>query len=42
MGTTGATAASSSRVDLTWSDNSFGEDGFRIERRTGAGEIFVY
>jgi subtilisin family serine protease len=31
-----ATAASSSRIDLFWSDNSAGESGYRIERKTGA------
>jgi serine protease AprX len=33
----GATAASSSRIDLTWADNSNNESGFRIERCQGAG-----
>jgi fibronectin type III domain protein len=32
-----ATAVSSSRIDLTWTDNSSDEDGFQIERCTGAG-----
>jgi hypothetical protein len=36
-----AKAASGSQVDLTWSDNSFGEDGFRIERKIGAAGIYV-
>jgi hypothetical protein len=31
------TAASSSQIDLAWMDNSDNEDGFRIERCTGAG-----
>jgi hypothetical protein len=31
-----AIAASSSRIDLFWSDNSSGETGYRIERKTGA------
>ncbi len=31
-----ATALSSSRIDLSWSDNSSGEQGFKIERKTGA------
>lgn len=31
-----ATAISSSRIDLAWQDNSNNEDGFRIERKTGA------
>jgi hypothetical protein len=35
-----ATAVSSSRINLSWSDNSYGEDGFRIERKTGASGIF--
>lgn len=29
-----ATAVSSSRINLSWSDNSSNEDGFRIERKT--------
>ncbi len=32
-----ATAVSSSQINLTWSDNSSNEDGFRIERKTGTG-----
>ncbi|MEN3336174.1 MAG: hypothetical protein V7641_5539 [Blastocatellia bacterium] len=32
-----ATAMSITRVDLSWVDNSNNEDGFKIERRTGAG-----
>lgn len=32
-----ATAAGSSQINLTWSDNSDNESGFRIERRVGAG-----
>ncbi|MEM6829779.1 MAG: fibronectin type III domain-containing protein, partial [Bacteroidota bacterium] len=32
-----ASSASSSSINLTWSDNSTGEDGFKIERRQGAG-----
>ncbi len=31
----GATAVSSSQIDLAWSDNSTDEDGFKIERQTG-------
>jgi len=31
-----ATAVSSSQIDLRWQDNSDNEDGFKIERRTGA------
>ena len=36
-----ATAVSSSRINLSWSDNSYGEDGFKIERKTGAGGIYA-
>jgi hypothetical protein len=32
-----ATTISSSRIDLTWQDNSSGETGFRIERKTASG-----
>ncbi|MBW1750518.1 MAG: S8 family serine peptidase, partial [Deltaproteobacteria bacterium] len=32
-----ATAVSASQINLTWTDNSSNEDGFRIERKTGAG-----
>jgi alpha-tubulin suppressor-like RCC1 family protein len=32
-----ATAASTSRIDLAWSDKSTNETGFRIERRIGTG-----
>ena len=32
-----ASAISSSQIDLQWTDNSDNEDGFRIERKTGAG-----
>jgi subtilisin family serine protease len=35
-----ATAVSSSRINLSWSDNSYGEDGFKIERKTGAGGMY--
>jgi len=35
-----ATAASSSKINLNWSDNSYGEDGFKIERKTGASGIY--
>jgi hypothetical protein len=33
----GASAASSSRVNLAWTDGSTNEDGFRVERCSGAG-----
>lgn len=36
-----ATAVSSSRINLSWSDNSYGEDGFKIERKTGASGIYA-
>jgi len=32
-----AAAVSSSRIDLTWTDNADNESGFKIERCTGAG-----
>jgi subtilisin family serine protease len=35
-----ATAASSSKINLSWSDNSYGEDGFKIERKTDASGIY--
>jgi hypothetical protein len=34
------TAVSSSRIDLTWTDNSYGETGFKIERKTGSGGTY--
>ena len=34
------TAVSSSKINLSWSDNSYGEDGFKIERRKGTSGIF--
>jgi fibronectin type 3 domain-containing protein len=37
-----ASAASDSRIDLTWSDNSDNEDGFRIERRAGDDPALPY
>ena len=41
-----ATPSSDTQVDLSWSDNSSSEDGFRVERCTGTGctsfsEIFA-
>lgn len=36
-----ATAASSTRVDLSWSDQSTNEDGFSIERSTAGGAFAV-
>ena len=36
-----ATAASFSTINLTWTDNSTNEDGFRIERKTGTGSYEV-
>ncbi|MBI2930059.1 MAG: fibronectin type III domain-containing protein, partial [Planctomycetes bacterium] len=35
-----ATAVSSSRIDLSWTDNSYDEDGFDIYRSTSAGGPF--
>ena len=32
-----ATAVSSSRIDLSWQDNSSDETGFKIEKKTGSG-----
>jgi subtilisin family serine protease len=36
-----ATAVSSSRVNLSWEDNSFGESGFKVERKTGSGGTYA-
>ncbi len=36
-----ATAVSSSRIDLFWQDNSTNEEGFKIERKTGAGGTYI-
>src|SRR6185503_13082688 len=33
----GATAVSSSAIDLSWTDAATNEDGYKIERKTGAG-----
>jgi len=35
-----ATAASSSQINLSWTDNSGGETGFKIEGKTGAGGTY--
>ncbi|MBA3357001.1 MAG: fibronectin type III domain-containing protein, partial [Pyrinomonadaceae bacterium] len=35
-----ATAASSSQINLSWKDNSNDEQGFKIERKTGAGGTY--
>jgi transcriptional regulator CtsR len=32
-----ASAASSSQINLSWTDNASNEDGFKIERKTGSG-----
>lgn len=32
-----ATAANTTQIDLSWTDNTTGEDGFRIERCSGSG-----
>lgn len=37
----GATAASISQINLSWTDNSSNEDGFRIERKKGAGGTYA-
>ncbi|MCX5868555.1 MAG: SUMF1/EgtB/PvdO family nonheme iron enzyme [Proteobacteria bacterium] len=36
-----AGVVSSSQIDLSWSDNSDNEDGFAIERKTGAGGTYA-
>ena len=36
-----ATAFSGTRIDLTWTDNSSNETGFRIERKTGVGGTYA-
>jgi transcriptional regulator CtsR/regulation of enolase protein 1 (concanavalin A-like superfamily) len=35
-----ATAISSSQIDLSWTDNSSNETGFKIERKTGSGGTY--
>jgi hypothetical protein len=37
----GASSTSSSRISLSWTDNSSGEVGFKIERRTGLAGTFT-
>lgn len=39
--TLSATAASSSRITLTWADNSSNESGFKIERKTGVSGTYI-
>ncbi len=36
-----ATAISNSQINLTWTDNASNEDGFKIERKTGAGGTYA-
>ena len=36
-----ATAASTTQINLTWTDNSSNETGFKIERKTGAGGTYA-
>jgi hypothetical protein len=36
-----AAAASSSGINLTWSDRSYGEDGFKIERKMDVGGMYA-
>jgi hypothetical protein len=36
----GASAASTSQINMTWTDNSSNEDGFKVERKTGAGGTY--
>ena len=36
-----ATAASSSQINLSWTDNSSNESGFKIERKTGSGGTYA-
>jgi|GEM_PF-7015100 len=36
-----ATAVSSNQINLTWTDTSNNEDGFRIERKTGTGGTYA-
>jgi subtilisin family serine protease len=34
-------AASSSKINVTWSDSSYGEDGFKIERKMDVGGMYA-
>ncbi|MGH7600867.1 MAG: fibronectin type III domain-containing protein, partial [bacterium] len=36
-----ATAVSSSKINLAWADSANNEDGFKIERKTGAAGTYV-
>ncbi len=36
-----ATVVSPSQIDLSWQDNAINEDGFKIERKTGAGGVWT-
>ena len=36
-----AAALSATQVRLTWTDNSYNEDGFKIERKTGAAGVWA-
>ena len=36
-----AAAASSSKINVTWSDSSYGEDGFKIERKMDVGGMYA-
>jgi hypothetical protein len=36
-----ANAVSDTRIDLTWGDGASNEDGFKIERKTGAGGVYA-
>ncbi|NJM14178.1 MAG: fibronectin type III domain-containing protein [Bacteroidales bacterium] len=37
----GATATSSTQINLAWTDNSNNETGFKIERKTGSGGTYT-
>ena len=36
-----ATAASTTQVNISWTDNSTNEDGFKIERKTGLSGVYA-